>query len=123
MKIDQTFRDCKDLLHLTKLMNKKQSLLEQMIALSLLAYVVGVWFGEALRDVLYGNLKITQVPNALLNKLLVDPNAHTKWLLYSGLFVLLKQKLRLSRYQVDAVAKVAASAFGVLIYANVRSFV
>ncbi len=26
MKIEQTFRDCKDLLHLTKLMNKKQPL-------------------------------------------------------------------------------------------------
>jgi hypothetical protein len=123
MKIEQTFRDCKDLLHLTKLMNKKQPLLEQMIALSLLAYVVGVWFGEALRDVAYGKLEIAQVPNALLNKPLVDPNSHPKWLLYSGLFVLLKQKLRISRYQVQAVAKVAASAFGDLIYANVRTFV
>jgi len=35
---DNTFRDCKDLLHLTKPMNKNQALLEQMIALSLLAY-------------------------------------------------------------------------------------
>ncbi len=35
MKIEETFRDCKDLLHLTKLMNKKQPLLEQMIALCL----------------------------------------------------------------------------------------
>jgi hypothetical protein len=42
IKIEQTFRDCKDLLHLTKLMNKKQALLEQMIARTLLAYVVGV---------------------------------------------------------------------------------
>jgi hypothetical protein len=42
MKIEQTFRDCKDLLHLTKLMNEKQSLLEQMIALCLLTYVIGV---------------------------------------------------------------------------------
>ena len=49
MKIEETFHDCKDLLHLTKLMNKKQPLLEQMIALSLLAYIVGVWFGEAIR--------------------------------------------------------------------------
>jgi hypothetical protein len=53
----------------------------------------------------------------------VDTNAHPKWLLYSGLFVLLKQKLRLSRNQVEAVATVAASAFGDLIYGNVRSFV
>jgi hypothetical protein len=59
----------------------------------------------------------------LLDKLLVDPNSHHKRLLYSGLFVLLKQKLRLSRNQLEAVAKVAASAFGDLIYGNVRTFV
>jgi Transposase DDE domain len=123
MKIEETFRDCKDLLHLTKLMNKKQPLLEQMIALSLLAYVIGVWFGEALRDVVYGKLEIAQVPEALLNKPPVDPNAHPKWLIYSGLFALLKQKLRLSSNQLDAVTKAAAAAFGDLIYGNVRTFV
>jgi Transposase DDE domain len=123
MKIEQTFRDCKDLLHLTKLMNKKQQLLEQMIALCLLAYMVGVWFGEALRDVVYGQLEIAQVPQTLLDKSPVDANAHPKWLLYSGLFVLLKQKLRLPRKQVDAVADAAAIAFATLIYGNVRSFV
>ena len=123
MKIEETFRDCKDLLHLTKLMNKKQSLLEQMIALSLLAYVVGVWFGEAIRDVVYGKLELSQVPDALLNKPPVDANAHPKWLLYSGLFVLLKQKLRLTSKQTIAVANIAAIAFGNLICGNVRSFV
>jgi hypothetical protein len=121
MKIEETFRDCKDLLHLTKLMNKKQPLLEQMIALSLLAYVIGVWFGEAMRDVVYGKLEIAQVPEALLNKPPVDPNAHPKWLIYSGLFALLKQKLRLSSNQLDAVTKAAAAAFGDLIYGNVRT--
>ena len=121
MKIEETFRDCKDLLHLTKLMNKKQPLLEQMIALSLLAYVIGVWFGEAMRDVVYGKLEIAQVPEALLNKPPVDPNAHPKWLIYSGLFALLKQKLRLSSNQLDAVTKAAAAAFGDFIYGNVRS--
>jgi hypothetical protein len=123
MKIEETFRDCKDLLHLTKLMNKKQPLLEQMIALSLLAYVVGVWFGEAIRDVVYGKLELSQVPDALLNKPPVDANAHPKWLLYSGLFVLLKQKLRLPTKQTVAVANIAAIAFGNLICGNVRSFV
>lgn len=123
MKIEETFRDCKDLLHLTKLMNKKQSLLEQMIALSLLAYVVGLWLGEAIRDVVFGKLDLAQVPNALLNKPNIDTNLHPKWLLYSGLFVLLKQKLRLSKKQVKLVAEAAASAFAVLIYGNVRSFV
>jgi len=123
MKIEQTFRDCKDLLHLTKLMNKKQPLLEQMIALSLLAYVVGVWLGEAIRDVVYGKLEIGQVPNALLNKPLIDANEHPKWKLYSGLFVLLKQKLRLPYKQVEAVTIAATSAFGYLVFGDVRSFV
>ncbi len=123
MKIEQTFRDCKDLLHLTKLMNKQQALLEQMIALALLAYVVGVWLGEAIRDVVHGKLDITQVPDALLNKPQVDANQHPKWLLYSGLFVLLKQKLRLSKKQVEAVTIAAADAFGVLVCGDVRTFV
>jgi hypothetical protein len=123
MKIEETFRDCKDLLRLTKLMNKKQSLLEQMIALCLLAYIIGVWLGEAIRDVAFGNLDVALVPDALLTKPSVDANAHPKWLLYSGLFILLKQKLRLSRKQIDAVSQAAASAFAVLIFGDVRSFV
>jgi hypothetical protein len=90
MKIEETFKDCKDLLHLPKLMNKKQALLEQMIALCLLAYIAGVWLGEALRDVVYGKIEIAAVADALLNRIPVDANAHPKWLLYSGLFVLLK---------------------------------
>jgi hypothetical protein len=123
MKIEETFRDCKDLLHLTKLMNKKQTLLEQMIALCLLAYVVGVWLGEALRDVAFGNLDISLLPEALLTHPTVDVNAHPKWLIYSGLFVLLRQKLRLSRTQVDRVTRSAASAFVVLVCGNVPSVV
>lgn len=123
MKIEESFRDCKDLLHLTKLMNKKQTHLEQMIALSLLAYVIGVWFGEAIRDVVYGGLEITQVPDALLNRPAVDPNLHPKWLLYSGLFVLLKQKLRISQPQLDLVIQEAGVAFASLVFGNVRSFV
>lgn len=123
MKIEQTFRDCKDLLHLPKLMNKKQALLEQMIALCLLTYVAGVWLGEALRDVIYGQIEIPSLAEALLNPPALDVKAHPKWLIYSGLFVLLKQKLRLSEAQVEAVTRTAASAFASLIYGNVRSFV
>jgi len=123
MKIEESFRDCKDLLHLSKLMNKKQTHLEQMIALSLLAYVIGVWFGEAIRDIVYGDLQITQVPDALLNRPPVDPNLHPKWLLYSGLFVLLKQKLRISSTELNRIAQAASYAFAFLVFGNVRSFV
>jgi hypothetical protein len=123
MKIEETFRDCKDLLHMMKLMNKKQSILEQMIALCLLVYTMGVWLGEAIRDVVYGQLAVSQLADALLNKPPVDPNAHPKWLLYSGLFTLLKQKLRLSRKQCNLVSQTAAAAFAVLIQGDVRSSV
>jgi hypothetical protein len=94
-----------------------------MIALSLLAYVVGVWFGEDIRDIVYGKLEIAQVTEALLKKPLVDANVHPKWLLYSGLFVLLKQKLRLPYRQVEAITIAAASAFGSMVCGNVRSLV
>jgi hypothetical protein len=123
MKIEQTFRDCKDLLHLTKLMNKQQPHLEQMIALCLLAYVAGVWLGEAIRDVVYGAIDSSAVSAALLNNPPIDFKAHPKWLIYSGLFVLLKQKLRLSETKLQAVSQAAAIAFASLIYGNVRSFV
>ena len=123
MKIEETFRDCKDLLHLSKLMNKQQALLEQMLALCLLTYVAGVWLGEALRDVIYGKIDISSVKESLLNHIPVDVKEHPKWLIYSGLFVLLKQKLRLSDDQFDAVTLAAASAFASLVYGNVRSFV
>jgi hypothetical protein len=39
------------------------------------------------------------------------------------LFILLKQKLRLSRKQVDAISLAAASAFAILIFGDVRPFV
>jgi hypothetical protein len=68
-------------------------------------------------------LAIDQLPEALLNKPPVDVNVHPKWLLYSGLFVLLKQKLRLSVEQVDAIAQTSASTFASLIFGDVLTFV
>ena len=123
MKIEESFRDCKDLLHLGKLMNKQQRYLEQMIALSLIAYVVGLWLGEALRDVTYGKVSVAQIPETLLKQPVVDPDNHPKWLLYSGLFVLLKQKLKLPRKEFNTVFQAAATAFAILIQGDVRSFV
>jgi hypothetical protein len=123
MKIEQSFRDCKDLLHLPKLMNKKQRYLEQMIALTLIAYTIGLWIGEAIRDVVYGGVPSNQVQESLLGKPAVDLVAQPKWRLYSGLFVLLKQKLRLSAHEMDILVAATASAFAHLVFGNVRSFV
>jgi len=121
MKIEQTFRDCKDLLHLPKLMNKQQRHLEQMIALTLIAYNIGLWYGEALRDVIYANVKPSQLGRSLAGTLTIK--GHPKWSIYSGLFVLLKQKLRIPRSEITLVAKEATDAFAYLIYGNVRTFV
>jgi Transposase DDE domain len=123
MKIEQTFRDCKDLLHLPKLMNKHQHHLEQMIALTLIAYNLGLWFGEALRDVTYGHIKPSQVHLCLIGKLKVDLKKYPKWSIYSGLFVLLKQKLRISRNELRLLTQEAEKAFAVLIFGNVRTCV
>lgn len=123
MKIEQTFRDCKDLLHLPKLMNKHQHHLEQMIALTLIAYNLGLWFGEALRDVTYGHIKPSQVHLCLAGKYQVDLKKYPKWAIYSGLFVLLKQKLRVPKSELNLIAQEATKAFASLIFGNVRTFV
>jgi hypothetical protein len=123
MKIEQTFRDCKDLLHLPKLMNKHQHHLEQMIALTLIAYNLGMWFGEALRDVTYGHIKPSQIKRSLAGKLKVDLKKYPKWSIYSGLFVLLKQKLRISKNELRLITQEAEKAFMDLIIGNVRTCV
>jgi hypothetical protein len=123
MKIEQTFRNCKDLLHLPKLMNKLQVHLEQMIALTLIAYNIGLWYGEALRDVIYGHIQPNQLQDSLAGKLAIDVKRHPKWLIFSGLFVLLKQKLKLPRHVIVLISQVVIRAFEKFIYGNVRSFV
>jgi hypothetical protein len=123
MKIEQTFKDCKDLLHLAKLMNKQQRYLEQMIALALIAYVIGLWCGEAIRDVVYGKLPVEKLKENLFGNSQVDVSKYPKWLNYSGLFVLLKQKRVLPKKEFEQVIRVAARAFSDLVYGNVRCFV
>ena len=53
-KIDESFRDMKNLLNLDKIMNKKQDNMEKMAALLVLAYVIGFLIGEQIRDWEYG---------------------------------------------------------------------
>lgn len=123
MKIDESFRDCKDLLHLPKVMNKRQDNLEKMIALALIAFVVGYLFGEAVRDVCYGKLQPEQVGDRLLNENLDQVSANRKWQLYSGLFILLKQKPRLPDETLTFIAQSVAQVLPILIYGPVRTFV
>ena len=77
MKIDETFRDLKSLLNFHKLMNKRRTWMEKMVALILIAYTVTLIVGETMRAQLF-------------------PEGGRKNKLYSGPFVFLKLKLDLS---------------------------
>ena len=77
MKIEEAFRDLKNLLNLHKLMNKHQKLMEKMVALILIAYAVILILGESLRQSLFAaNVRKQQ--------------------LYSGPFLFLKLKPEIS---------------------------
>ena len=82
MKIDESFRDLKSQLSLDKIMNKKQENMEKMIALVLLTYSIGFLLGEGIRDRMYEG---------------------KKWRRYSGLFILLKQRIQLSEEVISEV--------------------
>ncbi len=97
MKIDESFRDLKNLLHLDKLMNKKTEPMEKIIALVMLAYSIGVVTGEGVRDAVFGE-PIKGKSQVLPSERIPDQpylRQSKKWRLYSGLFTLLKQKLDL----------------------------
>lgn len=50
MKIEEGFRDLKDLLRVDRMMNKEQKYLDRLIAWALIAYAIGFVVGEFLRD-------------------------------------------------------------------------
>lgn len=77
MKIGEAFRDLKSLLNFHKLMNKRRTLMEKMVALILLAYAITLILGETLRQHLF-------------------PDGSRKQQIYSGPFIILKLKPDLS---------------------------
>jgi len=103
MKIEESFRDMKNLLGLEKLMNKRRDHMEKMVALLLLAYAIGLWLGETLRPTLF-------------------PHGTRKHKLYSGLFVLLNLKLSLPKHVFLPISSLALSSFANLV-CPVRTFV
>jgi hypothetical protein len=123
MKIEMTFRHCKDLLHLPKLMNKRQDYLEKMIALTLMAFVIALLFGEDQRDVTYGKLDPQQIENGLFGEIPESFSQHRKWRLYSGPFVFLIQKPKLPDEILAIIAQAVLALLPLLIYGNVRTFV
>jgi hypothetical protein len=123
MKIEMTFRHCKDLLHLPKLMNKRQDYLEKMIALTLIAFIISLLFGEAQRDVTYGLLDPQHVQDCLFGEVTQQVSQHRKWRLYSGPFVFLIQKPKLSDDTMALIAQAVLSFVPILVYGHVRTSV
>lgn len=119
MKIETCFRDLKSLLHMDKVMNKSQDYLDKMLALVMLAYAICLIVGEAIRDVQYAQVSPDELN--LLTIPSVDRRSH--WHLFSGPFLLLKQRFRLEHAVLSQIAKAALAIFTHLIYSNVRTLV
>ena len=114
MKIEQSFRDLKSLLCLDKVMNKSQAKMEQMVAMVLLTYTIGLLVGESIRDHLYGG---QGNPGQKARR-------HGKrWALYSGLFVLVKQKIQIAAEALERIMQQVKSAFRLMVLGDVRTIV
>jgi len=117
MKIDESFRDLKSLLGMTKLMNKQQQIMEKMLALLLLVYAIALLIGEGLRDHLYGELIQEQEVVPEKERIPGSPfrKKGKKWKRYSGLFILLRQKWSLSASKWQEIISNALASFAALV--------
>ncbi len=120
-KIEQSFRDLKSLLGMEKLMNKSQQPMEQMVAMLLLAYPVGILTGETIRDALSGARPIERLEERGVTESLPPAEPSRTWRLYSGLFILLKQRLSLSLTQLRQLVAQAQALFAQMVLPPVRT--
>ena len=102
MKIEECFRDTKNLLDLDKIMNKKRVNMEKMVALVLLAYAIGLLIGEEIRDRVYTGKKRKK---------------------FSGLFILLKRNDNIVEQIWEDVMKAVYSLFTRIVFGYVRTHV
>ena len=100
MKIEQAFRDLKSLLSWDKIMNKTRRNMERMTAIVLLAYAIALLIGEDIRKRIYEGKKSK---------------------LYSGLFILLKHRIRLTREAIGESVARAYSLLSSIILGSVRT--
>ncbi len=125
MKIDETFRDLKSLLGMTKLMNKQQKIMEKMLALLLLVFAISLLIGEGLRDHLYGETIREQ--ELVPEKERIPGSPHRKkgkkWKRYSGLFILLKQKWSVSTRDWQVIVGTALASFTTMVHHPVPTHV
>jgi hypothetical protein len=125
MKIEESFKDLKDLLGMTKIMNQKQEYMEKMIALLLLIFPMGLLFGEGLRDFLYGEpiAEGEQVPERDQVPNVPELKKSKKWKRYSGLFILLRQKWQITHEEHNKIFNVVLLSFTSLVHCPVRTHV
>jgi hypothetical protein len=119
MKIEICFRDLKSLLHIDKVMNKSQVYLNKMLAMVMLAYAISLIVGEAIRDVQYAQV----APNELNLLMIPEANKNSRWYLFSGPFLLLKQRYCLPRHILSQIMNAALLIFARLLFINVRTVV
>jgi hypothetical protein len=83
----------------------------------MLAFTIGVLFGEALRDELYGPADDAQTTAATLapGTTPVPSARRRKWQSYSGLFILLKRKLALPAKRLRQLHSQVVADFAQLI--------
>ena len=119
-KIETSFRDLKSLLHMDKVMNKSRVYLEKMLALFLITFAIALLIGEAIRDVRFAGVSPEDVD---LLSAPVQPKS-SKWFSFSGLFLLLKRRRRLSSNILRQIVRKVLQIFSDLVFGkNVRSFV
>ncbi len=110
MKIEQSFRDEKSRLGLDRLMSRTREQMEKLVALVLLAYAIGVWVGEALRDQLFGP------PDEAAAE-----TRRRKWHRYSGFFLWQWRGLRMHAAELRRVLHDVLPSFAELVQPPVRS--
>ena len=99
-------------------MNKTQHYMEHLAALTMIAYAVGLLVGEALRDEMY--TPPAQAANDPAQSATLTP-AQRKWQRYSGLFILLKRKLAITRRRLRQLVASTLAAFAALVRPAVRT--
>jgi hypothetical protein len=85
----------------------------------MLAYAISVVVGEGIRDVQYAQVSPDEL--SLLKVPKVDKPS--RWYLFSGPFLLLKQRFRLDHAVLRQIVKAALVIFTQLVFANVRTLV
>ncbi len=95
LKIEESFKDLKSLLHLDKIMNKSQEYPEKMIALVMLAYAIGLLIGDKIRAVAYQEKKGKD---------------------YSGFFVFIKHLRQETKDLVQEAIASALASFKALVW-------